>query len=74
MMGINTVALSAAADSLESVYYNYLVSSYPALFVSSYLREDSSSLVTDVLSVVEGNLVNITMDSTQETAPRCIRT
>lgn len=64
MMGINTVALSAAADSLESVYYNYLVSSYPALFVSSYLREDSSSLVTDVLSVVEGNLVNITMDST----------
>lgn len=64
MMSINTVALSAAADSLESVYYNYLVSSYPALFVSSYLREDSSSLVTDVLSVVEGNLVNITMDST----------
>lgn len=63
MMSINTVALSAAADSLESVQYNYLVGSYPALYVSSYLRDNSSSLITDVLSVVGGDLTNITASS-----------
>lgn len=64
MMSINTVSLSAMADSLQSVQYNYLVGSYPALYVSSYQRNDSASLVTDVLSVVNKKLTNITMDST----------
>ncbi len=64
MMSINTVSLSATAESLESVRYNYLVGSYPALYVSSYQRNNTSSLVTDVLSVVDKKLVNITMDST----------
>lgn len=64
MMSINTVSLSAMGDSLQSVQYNYLVGSYPALYVSSYQRNDSASLVTDVLSVVNKKLTNITMDST----------
>ncbi len=63
MMAVNTVSLSASADSLESVRYNYLVGNYPALYVTSYLREDSTQVITDVLSVVNGNLTNLTMDS-----------
>lgn len=63
MMSINTVSLSNTADSLQSVQYNYLVGSYPALYVNSYQRNDSASLVTDVLSVVDKKLTNITMDS-----------
>lgn len=63
MMSINTVSLSATAESLESVRYNYLVGSYPALYVSSQQRNNTSSLVTDVLSVVDKKLVNITLDS-----------
>ena len=63
MTSINTVPLSATADSLQSVQYNYLVGSYPALYVSSYQRNNSSNLVTDVLSVVDKKLTNITLDS-----------
>ena len=63
MMSINTVPLSSTADSLQSVQYNYLVGSYPALYVSSYQRNNSSNLVTDVLSVVDKKLTNITLDS-----------
>jgi hypothetical protein len=63
MMNINSVALSASADSLESLRYYNLVDNAPGLYVTSYLVGDSSSLVTDILSVVDKKLVNITLDS-----------
>ena len=68
MKGINSVSLSANADSLDSVRYHYLTNSYPALYVTSFLRnngsaaQSTSSVVTDVLGVVNKRLSNLTLD------------
>ena len=68
MKGINSVSLSANADSLDSVRYHYLTNSYPALDVTSFLRnngsaaQSTSSVVTDVLGVVNKRLSNLTLD------------
>ncbi len=68
MKSINSVNLSANADSLDSVRYHYLANSYPALYVTSFLRnngsaaQSTSGVVTDVLGVVNKRLSNLTLD------------
>lgn len=69
MSEVNTVNLSASADSLDSVRYHYLTSSYPALYVTSFQKENgssqgsASSVVTDILCIANHRLNNLTMDS-----------
>lgn len=64
MMFVNSIALSTAVDSLESIQYGYLVDSYPALYVNSYHRDSASNsyIITDILTVVDGLLKNISID------------
>lgn len=62
MMSVNKVPLSVSMDVLETVQYNYLVSSYPALYVTGFYQDGLSMVITDILTVSGGKLANITMD------------
>lgn len=69
MKNINSVNLSASAETLDSIRYHYLESSYPALYVTSFQRDNGatngsvSSVITDVLSVSNKRLTNLTLDT-----------
>ena len=62
MMFVNTVPLSASLSSLSSIQRSYLTDGYPALYVNSVSRDNSGLIITDILSVTDGLLGNVTMD------------
>ena len=64
MMYVNSIPLSVSGSSLDGIQYGYLVEEYPALYVNAYHRDSMSNsyIVTDILTVVDGLLKNITLD------------
>lgn len=66
MMFVNSIDLSSNAESLDGIQYGYLVDGYPALYVNSFHRGSASHsyILTDILTVVDGLLKNITLDAT----------
>ena len=65
MMFVNTIPLSASGAALDSLRYGHLVDGYPALYVNAYHRSSPSNsyIITDILTVVNGLLKNITINS-----------
>ena len=62
MMFVNSVSLSASLSVLNTIQYSYLTDGYPALYVNSTCRENAGLIITDILSVTDGLLRNVTMD------------
>lgn len=65
MMFVNTIQLSVSASTLSGIRYGYLVDSYPALYVNSFHQGSASNsyIITDILTVTDGVLKNITLDA-----------
>lgn len=62
MMFVNTISLSATIESLSTIQYGYLVEGFPALYVNSVCQGNAGLLLTDILTVNDGVLRNITID------------
>lgn len=62
MMFVNSVSLSASLSALNNIQYSYLSDGYPALYVNSVCRDNAGLIITDILSVSDGLLRNVTID------------
>lgn len=62
MMEINTTRLSSSITTIDSARYGLLQSGYPALYITGYSQSSPAQLVTDILAVRDGALLNITAD------------
>ncbi len=60
---VNTVSLSVSIESLDALQRGYLAKNVPAVYLTGTHSESSSTLLTDILTVADGNLINLTMDS-----------
>ena len=62
IMAVNTVPLSNSISAIQSVEYNYLSDFTPALYVSGTEVDSTNMLVTDILSMSNGSLTNLTLN------------